>query len=236
MVPPAVATAPKTEAKSASHGVVHSGSQQSADTKLPSAAYDNKIYAKFSAKTIEKKAVNKEEFQKEFGLIPEKKNLLIGFPLPLTGKNGAETLVEMLPGIEATGIQLAILGIGTEKYQELLTEFAGSNEGHVTILENTEDNLRKLNAAVDCMFFFENNAETKVALENALSYGVVPLAEEKIASPLLSDYNPNQEKGNSFLFPSLNEWHVFTALVRAIENYKFPYDWKNISREGMNSV
>ncbi len=199
--------------------------------KLPSAAYDNKIYAKFAVHTFEKKATNKEEFQSEFGLLQESKIFLLGFGMPLTEKSGADLLAKILPGIEALGIQLALLGIGTEKYQMILTEFAKENDS-IVILENTQENMRKLYSASDAMLLLTDDTNGEQALKNMLSYGVVPLAKED-SSILLEDYNPNQEKGNSFLFPSYNGWQVFASLVRAIENYRFPYDWKNISREGM---
>lgn len=204
--------------------------------KLPSAAYDNKIYAKFSSKTIEKKAVNKEEFQKEFGLIPEKKTLLVGFPLPLTEKNGASLLEAILPGIEAIGVQLAVMGIGTEKYQQLLNDFANEHHNQIVILENNDDNLRKLYSASDVMLFLKNNEDNLVSVENALMYGIVPISEESYFPKQLKDYNPNQETGNAFLYVSENEWQIFGAIVRAIENFKFPYDWKNIAREGLEGI
>lgn len=203
--------------------------------KLPTAAYDNKIYTKFSPKTIEKKAVNKEEFQKEFGLLPEKRTLLLGFALPLTEKNGADILAEILPGLAALEIQVVFLGIGTEKYQRILTEFSEDNKLNTVILENTEENLRKFYAAVDSVLLFSKDTSAENCLEDALSYGVIPIAPVN-AFENLADYNPNQEKGNAFLYASQNSWKVFAAIVRAMENYKFPYDWKNIAKEAMNSL
>lgn len=59
------------------------------------------------------------------------------------------------------------------------------------------------------------------------SRGIVPVMHED-AHPAGVNYSPTQEDGNAFLFSEFNEWRVFTALVRAIENYAFPYDWKNL--------
>lgn len=58
--------------------------------------------------------------------------------------------------------------------------------------------------------------------------GVVIVGNEK--SPLLQNYHPNNETGNSFTYSSDNAWDIFMALVRAVETYKFPYDWDNIIR------
>ena len=45
------------------------------------------------------------------------------------------------------------------------------------------------------------------------------------------DYDPIAEKGNGFYFSRKNKWEIFATVVRAIETYKFPYDWKNLLRE-----
>ena len=62
-------------------------------------------------------------------------------------------------------------------------------------------------------------------LKNLLAYGVVPVALE---DPILTDYNPITESGNAFIFSKENKWLFFAAIVRAIENFKFTYDWQNI--------
>ncbi len=199
---------------------------------LPTAAYDNKIYSKFSKKTIEKKSLNKEEFQKEFSLIPEKKTLLLGITTELTDNNGFELLEDLLAGIENLDIQLAIKGVGTAKFQQLIVDFADKHQGKVTVLEDNEDNLRKLYAAADAVVFFTLNKETEQEIANALSYGVVPIAPA--LKGVLDDYNPNQESGNAFIFKEGSIWSAYEALVRANENYRFPYDWKTICKNAIS--
>jgi glycogen synthase len=62
-----------------------------------------------------------------------------------------------------------------------------------------------------------------------MNYGIVIVAEDK--SPLLENYRPNEETGNSFLFKKRDLWSVFAAIVRALETHKFPYDWGHIIRQ-----
>jgi len=70
-------------------------------------------------------------------------------------------------------------------------------------------------------------------LTDSLSYGVVPIAP---VNKKVQNYNAVQESGNSFLFEQLNMWHCFAAIVRAIETHNFPFDWKTIQRNGMETV
>ena len=79
---------------------------------------------------------------------------------------------------------------------------------------------------------FLSNPTAHEELAHCLQYGVVPIAPEVKE---LDDYNPVQETGNSFLFEQPTVWNAFAALVRAIETYKFPFDWRTIQRHGMES-
>jgi hypothetical protein len=65
-------------------------------------------------------------------------------------------------------------------------------------------------------------------VQKAWESGVVPITQK--LDPSIIDYNPNTESGNAFVYKNANEWEVFAAVVRALETYKFPYDWKFIVR------
>jgi hypothetical protein len=79
--------------------------------------------------------------------------------------------------------------------------------------------------AADMALLFE---EHLMEIKHLMKKGVVIIGHEK--SPLLQNYHPNEETGNSFTFSAWNPWDVFKALVRAHETYRFPYDWQNIMR------
>ena len=70
-------------------------------------------------------------------------------------------------------------------------------------------------------------------VEELLLNGVVPVSPARAE---VEDYNPNKETGNSFVYKNKSAWGVFAALVRAIETFKFPYDWKHIVRQAVESV
>ncbi len=76
-------------------------------------------------------------------------------------------------------------------------------------------------------------SEHQATLKKLFFMGAIPIAHEK--SPLLENYHPNEESGNAFTFKSLNAWDIFSALVRANETYRFPFDWEHIIR-GMLAV
>lgn len=67
-------------------------------------------------------------------------------------------------------------------------------------------------------------------IEELLANGIIPISSER---PEVSDYDPNHETGNAFIYKNPSPWSVFAALVRAVETFKFPYDWKHIIRQGL---
>lgn len=62
--------------------------------------------------------------------------------------------------------------------------------------------------------------------------GVVPILDSKLAEKNnILEFDPLNEKGFCFVFEIKSKWSIFAALVKAVENYKFPYDWENISKK-----
>lgn len=188
-------------------------------------SYDNKIYCKYSKSTIKNKVQNKLFLQKELWLEEEKKKAMICITCELTDKNGAKIIEEAIKGILELDVQVLVLWIGSIKYQKLFAEIEEQNKDKIQILENSELNKRKIYAASNISLIFNKSSNNMLELKNLLAYGVVPVALE---DPILTDYNPITESGNAFIFSKENKWLFFAAIVRAIENFKFTYDWQNI--------
>jgi len=45
------------------------------------------------------------------------------------------------------------------------------------------------------------------------------------------NYEPSREHGFAFLYKNNDSYSQFAAIIRAVESFKFPYDWKNILSE-----
>lgn len=106
-------------------------------------------------------------------------------------------------------------------------------------LKLLREGLSRLNINVSDSFDDEASiivllSEDSKLLEKAWQNGAVPVTSS--FDKRIEDYNPNTEKGNCFVFKNFNEWEIFAAVVRALETYKFPYDWKFIKRSCLKSV
>jgi len=67
------------------------------------------------------------------------------------------------------------------------------------------------------------------SLDAYFKKGIVPIVPEKnYMGSLLQEFNPVKNEGNSFFYTNETSWNVFYAIVRYLENHKFPYDNKNL--------
>ncbi len=181
-----------------------------------------------------KKAFLDKEKAKErlFGILEldwktERRSPLVCVTCPLTEKNGAELILRMMPGLLEQDLQLVLMGIGTGKYQSYFTEMAARHPEKIAILEDGEKNKEALRHAADILLSSSQSEECSYEMTAAMEQGVVPVALDQ---PGLVDYNLVQEVGNSFVCRQASEWSLFGGLIRALENFKFPYDWKNIQK------
>lgn len=69
--------------------------------------------------------------------------------------------------------------------------------------------------------------------EQAVDAKRVPIVP---CNDILEDFDPVAEKGGAFTFDPKNKWTLIDALVRARENRRFPYDWKNILKFAKQSL
>ena len=87
----------------------------------------------------------------------------------------------------------------------------------------------------DIALFATCNLAQSHSIKHALNAGAVPVVSEHIAPKnLAEDYDPTTEQGNSFFATTENAWGIFAAAVRAVETFRFPYDWQGIVRNAMN--
>ncbi len=71
--------------------------------------------------------------------------------------------------------------------------------------------------------------QLEVNISNYTNYWVTPIIKKgSHLSSLLIQFNPIKNSWNSFIYEKLNKWCIFAWIVKYLENYKFPYDNKNL--------
>ena len=66
-------------------------------------------------------------------------------------------------------------------------------------------------------------------LKEYFSAGITPiLPKNNYLASILKEFNPLSNEWNSFLYEDQNKWSMYYAIIRYLENYKFPYDNRNL--------
>lgn len=182
-----------------------------------------------SAASLEEKTRQKLALQEELGWPPEEKRAMLCLPMEMSEGRGGALLKAVLPGILELPIELLILGKGTAEFGKAFSSLREQEPHRIAIIENAADAIARMYAAADMALFCSVAGETK-ELRLCLRHGVIPIAP---ASDILENYNPNQERGCAFLYESPSPWRCFAALIRALETYRFPFDWRSIQKEAM---
>ena len=193
-------------------------------------AYDNKIYQKYSKKMIQNKEKNKVAFCQDFGLPYDKKVALLCITFPLTEKNNISIIQDVMNGILEMPVEIVLTAIGTPKYQKYFTDLSKEVGKQIVIIPDNDENKRKIYAASNMILAPCDSDECLDEVKQAMQYGVIPIVSDQ---DFVTNYDPVQENGNAFVYSKGSPWSFFATLVRAFENFKFPYDWKNIQVNAM---
>ncbi len=184
------------------------------------------------AGVLELKQEAKAELQESLGWPAEPKRPMICLPAGMSEKLGGKVFEDLLPGLLTLPVELLVVGKGSATYGSLFTKLAKEHRHRVHIVPDKDDTLRGMYSASDMALFLSDPSHCK-ELPLCLAAGIIPVS---LPCDLLEDYDPVQEAGNAFLFETPNAWQCFASLVRAIETYKLPFDWKTIQRHGMESM
>lgn len=196
-----------------------------------SPAGDTHIVHKYSYSSLEQKVRNKTALQEELGWPAEPKRPMICLPSGMTEALGGALLLQLLPGLLSTPVEILILGKGSAEYGAMFTKIQKEHKHRIAIIPEKETDVHRMYAAADMALFLATPPAKE--LQICLHYGVIPVS---VPAESLENYDPVQEAGNAFLIDGKNVWHAFAAFVRAIETYKFPYDWRTIQKHAMESA
>lgn len=192
---------------------------------------DSRIFSSYSADVLERKLQNKLAFQEELGWPPEEKRAMLSLPIGMSDGHGRSLFTAVLPGILALPIELLICGKRVAKFGKAVSHLITQASHRIAIVPYENTAAQKMYAAADMVLFLAKPLPAELSL--CLQCGTIPIAP---AVDTLENYNPNQERGCAFLYETPSPWQCFAALVRALETYRFPFDWRNIQRTAMRIV
>lgn len=153
------------------------------------------------------KKSNSEKIKKQYGILMKYKPVWL---IILSDSNILSELIEWLKTLQS----------GVIVYSKTLWEIKLSE--NVVVTSNIDEQLLVWFDFVLCDDEIQN-------LWKYLEKWIVPIVTRKNhMSSLLREFNPLKNEWNAFFYDETNVWNIFYSLIRYLENYKFPFDNKNL--------
>ncbi len=158
----------------------------------------------------------------------KEKNILLKKKLLLSSKNKAIWLIKINSKTLIKELRDALLVLPCDFVIEV--EWANNEKlGDNVIAVSKVENLMLI------WFDFVVCDDNIDSLKSYFELWITPIISTKNhLSSLLKEFNPVKNEGNSYLFDSLEKWNIFYAIIRYLENYKFPFDNKNLVKNVVN--
>ncbi|EHQ89327.1 glycogen synthase GlgA [Desulfosporosinus youngiae] len=205
---------------------------------------DNEIYDPFNDPNLVMpyhdialaKEENKKHLQRVLGLPVRGDTALLGMVTRLVDQKGLDLLAHVLEEILELDIQMAVLGTGDYKYEEMLRFFAAKYPEKLAVrLEFSDQLAHQIYAGTD-MFLMPSRFEPcGIAQMIAMRYGSVPIVRETGGlKDTVFAYNDITGTGNGFSFMNYNAHELLFTVQRALRIYQENKPiWNQIRLRGM---
>lgn len=144
--------------------------------------------------------------------------------MPMTESNYSELFLRAVEAMNEWGFQVTALAEGDTQAQKKCFDLVEQCK-NFKLLESTEKNKTTILEGIDILLF--PSTPEKKDIQYVIKNGIIPVLPEGNG---LRNFNAQDESGEAFAFTQGNFWSMVAALLRASENHKFPYDWKNIQQ------
>jgi starch synthase len=197
-------------------------------------AADRDIFCTYSSADPAGKGENKAQLQRLLGLKQSADIPLLGMISRLSAQKGFDLLAEVLPGLAARKVQLAVLGDGEEKFVRLITDAAGPKAGNISF--NFEFDLslaRRIYAGCDMFLMPSRYEPCGLGQLIALRYGAVPVVRKTggLADTVFDPRDSSEPTG--FSFSAYTSAALQATLTRSIRAWRDKEGWAGIVRRGM---
>ena len=162
--------------------------------------------------------------------------MLIGIVSRLTDQKGFDLIAYVMDELCQDAIQIAVLGTGEEKYENMFRHFAWKYPGKVSAnIYYSEPLSHKIYAGCDAFLMPSLFEPCGLSQLMSLRYGTVPIVRETGGlKDTVEPYNEFEKTGTGFSFANYNA-HEMMATVRYAERvyYDKKRDWNKIVERGM---
>jgi starch synthase len=206
------------------------------DTGVWNPATDTQLASSYDIDNLDRRAANKTALQQRFGLEPRADAFLLGVISRLSWQKGLDLLLEALPALKDSDIQLAVLGSGDADLQEGYRSAAQAHPGKIGAVIGYDEALAHLiQAGSDALIVpsrFEPCGLTQLC---ALRYGAVPIVSRVGGLEDTVTDTEAAEDATGFKFAPVTTDSLTSAVLRAHAAFADKQAWRNIQTNGMST-
>jgi starch synthase len=188
------------------------------DTDLNNPMTDKNIFQNYDENNLYGKEKNKLELQRYLGLPQNKDIPMIAMVTRLEEQKGLDLVKEIIEELLRENIQLVVLGMGSQRYENMFKFFAWKYPDKVSANIYFDDSLAQKIYAGSDMFLMPSRFEPcGIGQLIALRYGSVPIVRETGGlNDTIYSFNQFTGEGNGFSFKEYNAHDMLYTIRRAI--------------------
>jgi starch synthase len=186
-------------------------------------AIDKRIFRTYANGDSEGKAFNKKNLQAELALPAEADTPLFVIVSRLIEQKGLDLVAHILEELLYAGdVQLAVLGTGDWRYEEMFYYFANRYPKRIAVRITFDDTLaRKIYAGGDALLMPSKFEPCGITQLIAMKYGTLPIVRETGGlRDTVTPYNRFTGEGTGFSFANYNAHELLFTIREAADIYR----------------
>lgn len=207
------------------------------DYNLYNPEKDKAIFKRYSFRNHSLKADNKASLQKIFKLPANKKVPIFCMTSRVTFQKGFELIIKVLPRLVKLDAQFVIIGDGDKKYIAELKKLARKYPAKLAIIPSHAANQKyetQVYAGADFFLLTSNHEPCGINQLIAMRYGCVPIVRGIGGLfDTVENFSPALNTGTGFTFKNEDEFDLYEAIIRALENYQHKKTWDALVKRAM---
>lgn len=208
------------------------------DTDTFNPATDPHLVTQYDVASLDRKMENKLALQREANLKEDPSIPVVGIISRLADQKGFDLLEPIVePMLREAGIQLVLLGTGDQHYQDLFRHLGELHPGQIAVALTFDVALaQRIYGGADIFLMPSRYEPCGLGQMISMRYGTVPVVRRTGGlADTITGYQPSSGKGNGFVFERYTPYACFAALIRAVETFRRPDEWRVLQRRGMET-
>ena len=195
---------------------------------------DKALPARYNSRDLSGKAVCKAALQRQLGLAEEPDTPLMAIVSRLVGHKGMDLVCQVADEIMASGVQLAVLGMGERGYEDFFRALQGRYPGRAAACITYSDALaRQIYAGADLFLMPSRSEPCGLSQMIAMRYGTVPIVRQTGGlNDSVRSCQLGQKDGTGFVFADYKAEDMLCVIRQAAALYRTP-DFAVVQRRCM---